>query len=46
MTGEAIEALMALGYQSGEAAAAVAAISPMPDKVDEVIRLALKGMVK
>ncbi|MBQ2956035.1 MAG: Holliday junction branch migration protein RuvA [Clostridia bacterium] len=46
VTGEAIEALMALGYQSGEAAAAVAAISPMPDKVDEVIRLALKGMVK
>lgn len=46
VTGEAIEALMALGYQSSEAAAAVAAISPMPDKVDEVIRLALKGMVK
>lgn len=46
VTGEAIEALMALGYQSGEAAAAVSAISPMPDKVDEVIRLALKGMVK
>ena len=46
VTGEAIEALMALGYQSGEAAAAVAAINPMPDKVDEVIRLALKGMVK
>lgn len=46
VTGEAIEALMALGYQSSEAAAAVAAISPMPDRVDEVIRLALKGMVK
>ena len=46
VTGEAIEALMALGYQSAEAAAAVSAISPMPDKVDEVIRLALKGMVK
>ena len=46
VTGEAIEALMALGYQSSEAAAAVAAISPMPDKVDEVIRLALKGMVR
>lgn len=46
VTGEAVEALMALGYQSSEAAAAVAAISPMPEKVDEVIRLALKGMVK
>ena len=46
VTGEAIEALMALGYQSGEAAAAVSQINPMPDKVDEVIRLALKGMVK
>ena len=46
VTGEAIEALMALGYQSSEAAAAVAAINPMPDKVDEVIRMALKGMVK
>ncbi len=46
VTGEAIEALMALGYQSSEAAAAVAAINPMPDRVDEVIRLALKGMVK
>ena len=46
VTGEAIEALMALGYQSGEAAAAVSQIHPMPDKVDEVIRLALKGMVK
>jgi len=46
VTGEAIEALMALGYQSSEAAAAVAAINPMPEKVDEVIRLALKGMVK
>ena len=46
VTGEAIEALMALGYQSSEAAAAVAAINPLPDRVDEVIRLALKGMVK
>ena len=43
---EAIEALMALGYQSSEAAQAVASIDPMPDRVDEVIRLALKGMVK
>ncbi len=46
VTGEAIEALMALGYQSSEAAAAVAAINPLPERVDEVIRLALKGMVK
>lgn len=44
--GEAVEALMALGYQSTEAAAAVAAIDPKPDKADELIRLALKGMVK
>ncbi len=46
VVGEAIEALMALGYQSSEAAAAIAAVNPVPDKVDEVIRLALKGMVK
>jgi len=46
VTGEAIEALMALGYQSSEAAAAVAAVNPLPDKVDEVIRMALKGMVR
>ena len=46
VTGEAIEALMALGYQAGEAARAVSALSPIPDRVDEVIRLALKGMNK
>ena len=46
ITGEAIEALMALGYQSNEAAQAVAQINPLPDKVDELIRLALKGMMK
>ena len=46
VTAEAIEALMALGYQSGEAAQAVAAITPVPDRVDELIRLALKGMMK
>ena len=46
VTGEAIEALMALGYQSSEAAAAVAAVNPLPDQVDEVIRMALKGMVR
>lgn len=46
VAGEAIEALMALGYQPAEAAAAVAAIHPTPDRVDEAVRLALKGMVK
>ena len=43
---EAVEALMALGYQAGEATRAVAAISPLPEKSDEIIRLALKGMMK
>lgn len=46
VAGEAIEALMALGYQSNEAAAAVAKLNPLPKKVDEAIRLALKGMMK
>ncbi len=46
VTAEAIEALMALGYQSSEAAQAVAAIDPVPEKVDELIRLALKGMMR
>ncbi len=32
VAGEAIEALMALGYQSSEAAAAVAKLNPLPDK--------------
>ncbi len=45
VAGEAIEALMALGYQNSEAAAAVAKLNPLPDKVDEAIRLALKGMM-
>ncbi len=44
--GEAIEALMALGYQQSEAAKAVSAISPMPEKADDIIRLALKSMAK
>ena len=43
---EAIEVLMALGYQAGEAARAVASLSPLPEKVDEIIRMALKGMVR
>jgi len=41
---EAIEALMALGYQSSEAAAAVARVAGSSDRTDELIRLALKGM--
>ena len=41
---EAIEALMALGYQSGEAATAVARVASQTDRTDELIRLALKGM--
>lgn len=43
---EAIEALMALGYQAGEAAAAVAALAPLPERTDEIVRMALKGMMK
>ena len=43
---EAIEALIVLGYQPSEAARAVSAISPLPDTSDEIIRLALKGMMK
>lgn len=43
-TAEAIEALMALGYQSGEAATAVARVAGNSDRTDELIRLALKGM--
>jgi len=44
VTGEAIEALMALGYQSAEAARAVGKAAQNTDKLDEIIRLALKGM--
>lgn len=44
-SGEAIEALMALGYQASEAARAVSSLSPMPEKTDEIIRLALKSMM-
>ena len=35
---------MALGYQSGEAATAVARVAGNSDRTDELIRLALKGM--
>ena len=41
---EAIEALMALGYQASEAARAVAAVSPMPEEVDKIVFQALRGM--
>jgi len=44
--GEAIEALMALGYQASEAARAVSHLSPMPETADEIIFMALKGMSK
>lgn len=43
---EAIEALLALGYQSTEAAVAVANVQDKSDKPDELIRLALRGMMK
>ena len=43
---DAVEALIALGYQSSEAARMVASISPLPEKTDDIIRAALKGMLK
>ena len=43
---EAIEALLALGYQSSEATVAVARVQDQSDKADELIRLALRGMIK
>lgn len=43
---EAIEALLALGYQTSEATRAVAAVQDQSDKVDDLIRLALKGMAR
>ncbi|MDL2206336.1 Holliday junction branch migration protein RuvA [Eubacteriales bacterium OttesenSCG-928-N13] len=42
--GEAIEALMALGYASSEAAKAVSKVAGQSDNSGELIRLALKGM--
>ena len=41
---EAIEALMALGYASDEAAQAVSAVLGQAETSNELIRLALKGM--
>ncbi len=43
--GEAIEALMALGYASSEAAKAVSAVADKATTLDDMIRLALRGMV-
>lgn len=43
-TGEAIEALMALGYASSEAARAVSKAATQTDDAKEMIRLALRGM--
>ena len=43
---EAIEALLALGYQSAEATVAVSRVQDQSDKADELIRLALRGMMK
>lgn len=42
--GEAIEALMALGYPAGEAAKAVSAVAGQADRADEILRLALRSM--
>lgn len=41
---EAVEALMALGYSSGDAAKAVARVQEQSEKSDELIYLALRGM--
>lgn len=43
---EATEALIALGYQPAEAAIALAAVQDQTEQVDELIRLALRGMMK
>lgn len=42
---DAIDALIALGYQTGEAAAAVNAVKGQGQSADELIRLALKRFV-
>lgn len=42
--GEAIEALMALGYPASEAAKAVSAVAGQADRTDEILRLALRSM--
>ena len=42
--GEAVAALVALGYSASEAAKAVSRVAGQTDKVDELIFLALKGL--
>ena len=41
---EAVEALMALGYPSNEAAKAVAAVGAQADKTNDIVVLALKKL--
>lgn len=43
---EACQALQALGYTQAEAAGAVSRVRGATDKADEMIRLALRGMMK
>lgn len=43
---DAIEALLTLGYQRQEAMQAVAAVQDQSDRAEELIRLALKGMMR
>ena len=42
--GEAIEALMALGYSAQDAQRAIAAVSDSADSVDKLVLMALRGM--
>ena len=41
---EAIEALMALGYNAPDAQRAIAAVSDSADTVDKLVFMALRGM--
>ena len=41
---EAIEALMALGYNAPDAQRAIAAVSDSADTVDKLVSMALRGM--
>lgn len=43
---DAVEALLTLGYQRQEAVLAVAAVQDQSDRAEELIRLALKGMMR
>ncbi len=42
---EALLALQALGYSNGEAVQALGAVRDQSDKADELVRLALRGMI-